>query len=345
MTHKMIFIFSFILPVAVLVSCQSGSKRSAPVEPPDGYTPPEARVVFDKGESYGARFSNDGKSLFYISRGRAQHKQAQAYVMDLTTRRERRLTFQDGDVFEIDRDPTSSERFFYTSTTDENKERPEFIRNATKAPPPPSYLRLVGGDLPPTEIYLSTRDGRTIRRLTNSEGFDGQLSASSTKSEIVFTTVRQKRKTLYSLATSGESATRLLGPEGDDESPALSPDGKSLAWSKGKEIWLGDSRGAKAKAILKSAGLYTDLRWHPNGEDLLFASNFEDTTNFEIYVARKDGSCLRRLSYDEGLDHQPEISPNGQVLVFTSNRSGQLQVYSIDYTPPPCPALPPPGNI
>jgi Tol biopolymer transport system component len=51
---------------------------------------------------------------------------------------------------------------------------------------------------------------------------------------------------------------------------------------------------------------------------------------FDLFTARSDGSELRRLTDAPGYDAEPTASPDGQTLVFTSARDGDLELYSMD---------------
>ena len=54
----------------------------------------------------------------------------------------------------------------------------------------------------------------------------------------------------------------------------------------------------------------------------------------DIYIMRQDGSDVRRLTDEPGRDYEPDSSPDGETLVFVSDRSGdggtQLYLMGID---------------
>jgi TolB protein len=62
---------------------------------------------------------------------------------------------------------------------------------------------------------------------------------------------------------------------------------------------------------------------------IVFAS-LQDNENGEIYLMKPDGSGLQRLTDDEFFDFEPQISPDGQKVVFSSERDGQLQLYVVN---------------
>jgi TolB protein len=51
---------------------------------------------------------------------------------------------------------------------------------------------------------------------------------------------------------------------------------------------------------------------------------------YDIFLARPDGSELRRLTDNPGYDAEATVSPDGRNIVFTSDRDGDLDIYVMD---------------
>jgi TolB protein len=51
---------------------------------------------------------------------------------------------------------------------------------------------------------------------------------------------------------------------------------------------------------------------------------------YDIYTAATDGSALRVLTSSPGYDAEATVSPRGDRIVFTSSRSGDLELYSMN---------------
>lgn len=65
----------------------------------------------------------------------------------------------------------------------------------------------------------------------------------------------------------------------------------------------------------------------PDGERLAFASSRDG--QLEIYVVGRNGSGLRRLTFDPGRDSDPVWSPDGEWLAFTSEADGDAEIFII----------------
>src|SRR5438034_3508901 len=65
---------------------------------------------------------------------------------------------------------------------------------------------------------------------------------------------------------------------------------------------------------------------------VVFHSAREDHTNNQIYMMSSDGKNQFRLTYDKGSDVDPDLSPDGHEIVFTSNQTdnGKNDIFLLD---------------
>lgn len=343
---------STLLTLVFLLGCgTSGTKPdrfSGQLAPkiPDGYKPAKAQVLELNGENCCAQPLPNGQQLIYLSRHRPRHEQYQIYIYDDQTKQERRLTFHDGD----DQGPAweaRSSRIFYGSTTDYLKEKPRYLLEALgrASTTPPQLNPNPLWTLAPFDLYASGRDGTAITRLTRSDEFDGEITVSPTKSEMIFTTLESGRSVLKRATTDGSGVQAFQKSEGHDSEAQFSPDGKEVVWvrtsadGKFSQLWVAKADGRKPRAVTNLTGSQLNPSWTTDSQEILFASNAEDATNFELYVIRKDGTCPRRLTYELGFDGHPRLKASGKQIVFTSDRTGTFQLYEMDLAPPACPAV------
>ncbi len=52
--------------------------------------------------------------------------------------------------------------------------------------------------------------------------------------------------------------------------------------------------------------------------------------SFDIYVSDLEGNIINKLTDEPGYDAEATVSPNGDKIVFTSDRSGDLELYTMD---------------
>ncbi len=313
------------------------------VPTPNGYTLPTLQALTNIGDNNHPHFNSDGTHILFDSQNRPTHQQSQIYEFVLASMTARRVTFQDGNATHPSYLP-SGEGFIYASNTDELKEDPQFLSQIMehyksdlkpKTNPHPAVR-----ELPTQEIYMSHMDGSFIRRLTNSPGFDGRPNVHPHKMQVVFTSDRGGKLELFELRGVRFYLSKLSHGAAPVDEAQFSWDGKQLAWIeytndfKSSKIYIGSETAAQGLPIELPPALYHDVSWSPDGHSLIFSANLSDAKNPEIYNYDLATKCLRRLTYDEGVDSSPAFSPDGKQLVFASNRSGSFQLYMMEFKPP-----------
>ncbi len=237
--------------------------------------------------------SPDQKQIVFTSRKRANHLQQQVYILDLESRRERRLTFQDGDCS----DPiflNQGKQIVYASTTDELKENPVLFQK--KAAPSP---------WPPSDLYISDLIGEVILRLTNRAGFDGQpwqisdrtLLYSRAEGSALETWQLHLDSKLDSKKDSKKAAPLLVVPDHSIESLRIAPNRTVAAWIQHspEQVRTASVQNLRASKDLKlPEGKFRDLHWFTN-EKLLFSARILKKEFYQIYVYDVKTQCLQNL--------------------------------------------------
>ena len=122
--------------------------------------------------------------------------------------------------------------------------------------------------------------------------------------------------------------------------PAISPDGRFMTYvsdiSGNWEIYVIELRRVDPQLTFHLAADRVPS-WSPDGREILFRSDWQG--NSDIYVMPSGvgsgqgdpaGEQLRRLTSDPGSDGWPAYSPDGQWILFQSNRGGSNDIYVMD---------------
>lgn len=102
--------------------------------------------------------------------------------------------------------------------------------------------------------------------------------------------------------------------------PAISPDGQSIAFALGGQIWLVDAKGGEAIPLTSSDFYATRPVWSPDGQTIAFAC--KRNGNFDVFVAALDGGTPRRLTFHSANDLPYAFSADGKTIYFSSTRIG-----------------------
>jgi TolB protein len=138
-------------------------------------------------------------------------------------------------------------------------------------------------------------------------------------------------KFLYLMNADGSELTRVSSASYAYEAdPAWFPDYKSVlyidyyATNALKRYTLANGR---VETIYSAPGSVVHPEISPDGKQIAFDMQGSDG-NRDIYVVNVDGTNLRRLTSDAGVDEHPTWSPDGQRIAFTSQQfSAESMLY------------------
>ena len=126
------------------------------------------------------------------------------------------------------------------------------------------------------------------------------------------------------LALSASAAdNRLIGAR----HPAISPDGREIAFSYMGDIWLVPASGGRAVPLTNNAAYEREPLWSPDGKTIAFTSNRNG--NNDVFVIPVSGGVPVQLTFHTGDDLATDFSPDGKVVIFRSARSSAGSLYRI----------------
>jgi len=99
----------------------------------------------------------------------------------------------------------------------------------------------------------------------------------------------------------------------DGHSPAVSPDGLTVVWIAGGQIWSNSGKSRLAQ-LIHARGTASDIVWSPDASRLAFVSNRGDHALIAVYDVR--GTSLRYLDPSVDTDRSPVWSPDGTQIAF-----------------------------
>lgn len=111
--------------------------------------------------------------------------------------------------------------------------------------------------------------------------------------------------------------------------PALSPDGKRLAFVYRGDIWMADARGGRATLLTSHLETEGTPLFSPDGHWLAFSS--KRNGGWDIFVVPADGGSARQLTWHSGTEVPTAWSPDGKYLLFAGKRDTvNYSLYALD---------------
>ncbi len=183
---------------------------------------------------------------------------------------------------------------------------------------------------PTLDLYSCALDGSTRVALTAAPGYDAEGSWSWGGTKIVFTSLRDGEGALWLMDADGAAQTKLLAlPYAGGA--RISPDGRSVVFhgalireTREMDIYVADLAGGMPRQLTQLKATSLTPAWHPSQQVIVFASDAADQ-DFELWMVRPDGSGLERLTWSRGFDGFPCFSPDGQLLIWTSQRGATAE--------------------
>ena len=121
--------------------------------------------------------------------------------------------------------------------------------------------------------------------------------------------------------------------------PSYDPTGKKIVYcgDRGRTIEQISADGSVHKVLISSTLYVGDPTFSPDGKKLAFTKEVADRLsiadpNLEVFVKSFADGTTTRLTKSPSFDLAPTWSPDGSRIAFTSKRSGQFQIWTMNAT-------------
>ena len=344
--------FTIALFVILTAAFVSAFGQAASLEVPGEKHLKNIKQLTFGGENAEAYFSFDGKKLSFQSK-RDGRECDQIYTMNIAGSNVKMVSNGEGRTtcaYYLKGD----KKVIYASTHAASKDCP---------PNPDFSMGYVWPVYPTYDIYVADANGKNIKPLTTTPGYDAEATVSPDGKKIIFTSMRDGDLDLYVMDIDGKNVKRLTTEVGYDGGAFFSPDSKQIVYRayhpktaaeiaryKDRlandlieptvfEVWVMDADGSNKRQVTKLGVASFAPFFTPDGKRIVFCTNYFATDpkkrNFDIAMINVDGTGLERITYNESFDGFPIFSPDGKKFVFASNRNsakeGDTNVFIADW--------------
>lgn len=369
-------LLSIMAPLCALAACGSLPTNQDPVVPhvdfvvqagkPVDSKPSEPRLrnirqLTFEGENAEAYWSNDGTKLVFQRKSGGMTAD-QIYVLDLSTGKTELVSSGKGRTT-CAYYTQGDERIVYASTH-HSGDAPPVVKVTGRG-----YQWVVHREY---DIFDVKPDGKGMRQLTKTPGYDAEATVCPVTGDIVFTSVRDGDLELYTMNPDGSNVKRITDRPGYDGGAFFSHDGSKFVFRSAfpknaevaktnaallgqqivkpshMEITVCDRDGGNFKRITTNGAANFGPFWLPDDKRIIFSSNMIGVENFaktgdhtglrefELFVINEDGTGIERITNSPEFDGFPMFSPCGRFLVFASNRNnatkGDTNLFVAEWT-------------
>lgn len=190
------------------------------------------------------------------------------------------------------------------------------------------------------ELYTADIDGKNVKRLTNNKYYEAEVSVSHSGKQIVFGRQIDGKMDLWIMNADGTGERRLTNtPDWQEGAPFFMPGDDRIMFRAWRNSEYGKVRPTPMTVFtIKTDGTdwrrYTydgDMNWAPfpapDGRHYIFVRITDPAKNdWDVYLGDLAGTPPKRLTFHEGFDGLPAISPDGTKIVFArSTGKGFMQ--------------------
>ena len=119
-------------------------------------------------------------------------------------------------------------------------------------------------------------------------------------------------------------------PIATGNNPVVSPDGQTVAYDRGGQIYTIPIAGGTETALTGAVG--SEPAWSRDALFIYYKSGAPDPTPDEIMkIAYPAGGIPTNLTNNAAVDQDPAVSPDGSTVAFSSDRtSGRFEIWVMD---------------
>ena len=206
------------------------------------------------------------------------------------------------------------------------------------------------------DIFVADLNGKIVKQLTNSPGYDAEATISPDGKKIVFTSIRSGDLELYTMNIDGSDVKQVTNELGYDGGAFFSPDSKKLVFRASRpktpeeikeykdflaqglvapvamEIFTCNVDGSDMKQVTHLGKANWAPFFTPDGKKIIFSSNHASKRgyDFQLYTINADGTGLEQITSGGNFNAFALFSHDGKKIAWSSNRNNHGAVHGID---------------
>jgi TolB protein len=188
-----------------------------------------------------------------------------------------------------------------------------------------AYVSYEGGN---SAVYVINTAGRGKTKFASFEGMNATPAWSPDGDKMAVTLSKDGNPEIYILSLDGMTRKRITYFSGIDCSPTWAPNGLELAFTSDRagtpQIFVTDTEGLSIRRVTYEGSYNTSPAWSPEGDLIAYVSRIGG--RMQICTVDPFGITTQVLT-EAGSNEDPDWSPDGMHIVFSSTRRGNSSIY------------------
>jgi TolB protein len=182
-------------------------------------------------------------------------------------------------------------------------------------------------------LYILDLAKRSSQALSSFQGLNFAPCWSPDGNKIALTLTKDGNAEIYLLDLNTKKLQRLTVNPAIDCSPTFSPNSREIAFvsdrSGGPQVYIMDSDGGNVRRLTYHGDYNTSAAWSPRGDLIVYVSRESDNSQ-QIYVTDPYDYQPVQVTFEEN-NEEPCWAADGLHIVFSSNRTGMYELYTMNW--------------
>lgn len=183
------------------------------------------------------------------------------------------------------------------------------------------------------KIYLYELNTKKTKILYGDKGMAATPTFSPDDKYIAFSMTQEGNMNICLIPSNGGKPQQITYGSSVAVSPAFSPSGKQVVFCSDRsgtpQIYIVNTDGTNLTRLTYEGNYNTSPNWSPKGDLIVYVSRTKNNKN-QIFLTDVNGSFIKQLTF-EGNNEDPYFSPDGLHIVFSSDRTGSWEIYTMHY--------------
>ena len=216
---------------------------------------------------------------------------------------------------------------------------PSSTESGPRWSPDGEYVAFVSGQSDNLDIRLvGVKGTETLRSLTSTEGNEESPRWNADSDQVAYVANLDGHSDVYVSPLAEGSPVRITAEDTEEFLGDWSPDGQWLVFTRrGNEesrgLWLRNPAGVNLFRLTSDDDV--NPVWSPDGDAIAFVRNVDGNRDIYLLLPEDDDDWrgpvkAQPLIASPAADHSPDWAPDGDTLVYVSERDGNAEIYTLE---------------